>query len=248
MPSNSHSITTNLSRGLGGLLLTLSCLITAFWISWHGLAQVNFGYSLGYELLDINQHIQRFGPTNQYRKDFEFTSTEQHMRLFAEIVTAIQDGGRGLDQIQYSRPNGVSETLLRPPEVVHLQDVANLISLFNQAAIVSVMLMIVLALAYRQLGWPAPSARQILVGTLIALLVVGLTLVLVGPTQSFYWLHTKVFPKDHQWFFYYQESLMTTLMKAPDLFGFIAALWAVSGLALFGLSQWALNKGLRGRV
>ncbi|RLU00265.1 DUF1461 domain-containing protein [Ketobacter sp.] len=247
MPSNSHSITTNLSRGLAGLLLTLSSLITAFWISWHGLAQANFGYSLGYELLEIEHHIQRFGPTNQYRKDFEFTSTEQHMRLFAEIVTAIQDGGHGLDQIQYSRPNGVSETLLRPPEVVHLQDVANLIRLFNQVAIVCVILMIGLAVVYRRLGWSAPGARQILVGTLLALLVVGLMLMLVGPTQSFYWLHTQVFPKDHQWFFYYQESLMTTLMKAPDLFGFIAALWAVPGLTLFGLSQWALNKGLQSR-
>jgi hypothetical protein len=35
-------------------------------------------------------------------------------------------------------------------------------------------------------------------------------------------MHVWVFPADHQWFFYYQDSLMSTLMKAPYLFGYIA--------------------------
>tara|TARA_Y100000588_G_scaffold356149_1_gene412087 strand:- start:498 stop:764 length:267 start_codon:yes stop_codon:yes gene_type:complete len=55
----------------------------------------------------------------------------------------------------------------------------------------------------------------------------------LGPKQVFYWFHIKVFPEGHQWFFYYQESLMSTLMKAPDLFGFIAVLIAVLTLSIF---------------
>jgi hypothetical protein len=39
----------------------------------------------------------------------------------------------------------------------------------------------------------------------------------------FYALHDWIFPPDRPWFFYYQDSLLTTMMKAPDLFGAIAA-------------------------
>jgi hypothetical protein len=41
-----------------------------------------------------------------------------------------------------------------------------------------------------------------------------------------------VFPEGHQWFFYYQDSLMSTLMKAPYLFGYIALALLVLTLAL----------------
>lgn len=230
--------------------MTLSCLVTAFWLGWHVLAQLDFGYSAGYDLLEIDQHIQRFGPTNQYRTGFGDTSREQHLTLFGQIVDAIQNQGKGLAEIQYYvHHNGknASATLLREPEVIHLQDVANLISFFNQAAIVSILVLVVLGVIYRRSGWRPPTLKQILLGTLITLAVVGLFLLLVGPTQSFYWLHTKVFPENHQWFFYYQESLMTTLMKAPDLFGFIAVLWVIVALILFGLGQWLLQKLLQAK-
>ena len=61
------------------------------------------------------------------------------------------------------------------------------------------------------------------------ILCCGVLLVLVGPVEVFYALHEWVFPANHQWFFYYEDSLMSTLMKAPDLFGAIALL--LSGLA-----------------
>ncbi|MFN2223885.1 MAG: DUF1461 domain-containing protein, partial [Candidatus Promineifilaceae bacterium] len=40
-------------------------------------------------------------------------------------------------------------------------------------------------------------------------------------------------PPGHQWFFYYQDSLMTTMMKAPVLFAGIAAEWLVLTIAVF---------------
>ncbi len=45
---------------------------------------------------------------------------------------------------------------------------------------------------------------------------------LIGPTKVFYWGHEVVFPENNQWFFYYEDSLMSTMMKAPALFGPIA--------------------------
>jgi len=55
----------------------------------------------------------------------------------------------------------------------------------------------------------------------------------VGEGGLFAWLHEQVFPPGHQWFFYYQESLMTTLMKAPHLFGPVALALAGVTLACF---------------
>ena len=55
-----------------------------------------------------------------------------------------------------------------------------------------------------------------------AVLFISIIVFLVGPTKIFYLGHELVFPDNHQWFFYYQESLMSTIMKAPALFGPIA--------------------------
>ena len=55
-------------------------------------------------------------------------------------------------------------------------------------------------------------------------------------------MHEWVFPAEHQWFFYYQESLMTVLMKAPDLFGAIAILIAVLGIGFYLAANVLLNK------
>lgn len=228
-----------------GLILTLSVLVVSFWVSWHGLASINFAYSQGYKLLDIEKHIQRYGPQNRYKKGFALTAPEQHEALFAEIVEAIQNGGEGLDKIEYKLPFGKSNLLLREPEVVHLQDVANLISLFNGTSIVCVVLLAALVAFYYKLKQPAPSLKQVALGLLGLCIPVGITLLVFGPKKVFYWLHVKIFPEDHQWFFYYQESLMTTLMKAPDVFGFIGAIWAVIAILLFALLQWVIAKMLQ---
>jgi len=54
-----------------------------------------------------------------------------------------------------------------------------------------------------------------------------------GFTDVFYYLHTLVFPDNHQWFFYYQESLMSSLMKAPDLFAGIAISLSVTAAIIY---------------
>ena len=54
-----------------------------------------------------------------------------------------------------------------------------------------------------------------------------------GFTDIFYYLHTVVFPNNHQWFFYYQESLMSSLMKAPDLFAAIGLSLSVIAVIIY---------------
>jgi len=76
-----------------------------------------------------------------------------------------------------------------------------------------------------------PSAKCLIVYSLILLFLVCLVLSL-GPEKVFNQLHIWIFPDNHQWFFYYEDSLMSTMMKAPYLFAYIAAIWAFISIIL----------------
>lgn len=224
-------------------LLFISHLLVVSLLAWQLLAQVDFGYSLGYRLLSIDQHIETFGPQNRYRQDFETTDKAEHLRLFGEIARSIQNNGEGLAEIRYPLPEGGHATLMREPEVVHLEDVARLVNHFYRAGLsAAVLLTVLLVYIYRRHPRP-PRPRKVLGVFGASLLAGALVLWLVGPVRVFYWLHEYAFPKDHPWFFYYQDSLMTTLMKAPDLFGFIGLL-----LLLLTLILWALSGALLWRA
>lgn len=223
-------------------LLLLGHFLAACLLAWHLLAQVDFGYPLGYELLDIDQHIQTFAPQNNYKDHFEKTSPEEHKRLFGEITNAIQAGGEDLSSIIYTLPNGKQEALMREPEVVHLQDVARLVQHFYWAGLGGFLIAgTLLVYAYkRQLAMP--SAQKLLTGFGVLILGVTAVVFVIGPLKVFYWLHDYAFPPEHPWFFYYQDSLMTTMMKAPDLFGFITALLVPLALAIWGISLLGITK------
>lgn len=202
-------------------------------ISWHTLAPVDYGYSKAYEWLSIQTHINRYAPLNQHRKHFATTSEEEHKRLFSEIVISIQDGGKGLADIAYSYQNQ-SIPLLHEAEIIHLQDVAILIDRLYPVGILMIVLSILLMAIIYRLRVPPPGILQAMSGVGVILLGIALALLIVGPKDLFYWLHVQVFPEGHQWFFYYQESLMTTLMKAPDLFAVMAAIIMAWAIIIYG--------------
>jgi len=58
----------------------------------------------------------------------------------------------------------------------------------------------------------------------------------IGVENLFYGLHTIVFPDDHQWFFYYEDSLMSTLMQAPNIFLPIGVVWIIGAFCLWSLA------------
>lgn len=217
-------------------LVIISQLVVGFWLAWQLLAQFSFAYPAAYELLAIDAHIERFAPANRFRPDFETTDRAQHLRLFAEIAESIGNSGKGLAEITYTTSAGETHTLLRTAEVIHLQDVANLVNFFYGVSGVSLVVLLLGLLAALKLQLRFPSAKAIAMGIVAVIAAVLLPLLLIGPKAVFYWLHVQIFPPDHEWFFYYQESLMTTLMKAPDVFGFIGLLLGVSGL-LFWIVQ-----------
>ena len=233
-------------------LLIFQLLAVAL-ISWHLLALVDFLYPVAYRVLGIEQTIAKNAPTNQFRQNFGATSKQEHFRLFGEIVDAIQADGKGLEQITYPSKSGQADasmssiTLLRDAEIVHLKDVARVIDVFYVVGISGGVAWTLLAFyAYRQ-KMKLPASRSILLGFLTVLGLSAAVVFLIGPQTVFYWLHTVVFPEGHQWFFYYHESLMTMLMKAPDIFAFIG-LWLLAvAIGLWFIALYGMRRVLERR-
>ena len=224
-------------------LYSLTSLLLCIWLAWHLLAQTNFTYPLWYSVLKVDQTIEQTTPHHRYKKRFDQTSRQERHRLFAEIVRAVQRNGKGLAQIAYrDRQGNVIDTLLTQSEIVHLNDVARFVNQLNWFSVVlSVIGLVCLALMFlRRVAMPRMVTLLV---SAIAVAVVGVVvLALIGFTKVFYWLHPIVFPAKHQWFFYYEESLMSTLMKAPVLFAPIGAQLVLAGIVIWGLHLLVLKK------
>lgn len=248
----SNSLLQSVTQSLMWFLFFSAGLLVSCWLAWHILAQVNFAFPLGYKALDIEQHIQHFGPQNRYKQGFENTTEEEHYRLFGEIVKSIQNGGHGLAEITYSIPGKSNTPLLRNPEVVHLTDVGKLIDFFYASSWIGIFILCVCIGYFYHKQQTMPSAKSVALGVGGFVIVCVAVVLGVGPKAVFYWLHIQIFPADHEWFFYYQDSLMTTLMKAPDIFGLIAVQIAALALAFYSailfVTQRTLSKNSPAKV
>lgn len=234
-------------RGRGGLghlwLLLPAAALASLWIAWRVLAAFDFLYPVFYDAIDVHGHIETFAPQNRYKADFGATTREERLRLFGEIVDAIHASGEGLAEIAYRRADGrVIDTLLRAPEVGHLQDVAHLVDRIAPVGWLAVGWTAIHLLLVRLFGWPLPSLARLLGASLLAVAAGTGLVLLIGARRVFYWSHAWAFPPDHPWFFYYQDSLMSTMMKAPDLFGAIAVVLLAAGLGLYALLLWTARR------
>lgn len=222
--------------------LWLALLLVAFLLclstSWQLWAQAHYGYAWWYDWYDIGTHIAEFGPQNRFISGLESLSKAEHVRLFQEISRSVHQQGQGLSDIQFLY-DSQWQPLLHDAEIRHLQDVARLIDQLTQLSLALSFLAILLLWTLRR-HRIAPNAR--LIGYQLGLLLVLLVALIcvIGPKTVFYQLHVWVFPAENPWFFYYQDSLMSTLMKAPHLFGGIALAIGAGGIVMFGVCLWAL--------
>lgn len=223
---------------------SLSGLVWAFLVSWVLLASVHFAYPLLHDVLDITQHTEKFGPQNRYRRDFELTNQAERERLFAAINTAIHDNGEGLESIKYHNQftGKPIDTLLHRAEILHLQDVAKLVNILYWVAGISLLIWLTMLGLFSTGKLTLPTFKQQILSTLALILGCTILVLAIGPVKVFYAFHDWFFPANHKWFFYYQESLMTILMKAPFLFGYIAILLLALTIPIFTLSQLAAHK------
>jgi len=185
--------------------------------------------------LGIEAHIARFAPQNRQGKSgFENTDYDSRYQLFAGISDAVNNGGEGLRSLSYTGAEGATpQLLLTDPEAVHLEDVAKLIDLLVPVGWAALALLIVLTITARFGQLTLPGIGKSLL-TLVAIAAIcAIVIAAVGAHEVFKAMHEMVFPDDHQWFFYYQDSLMTTLMKAPDIFFAIGAVWAILASVIY---------------
>ena len=197
------------------------CLITGLYLSWQALLGVDFFYGFWHDNIGIAETIAETGPENRYRVGFEQTDRAQRIHIFHQICVAITHQGEGLKDITYSpRPN-TKIPLLHRAEIVHLQDVANLITLTQKIAPYAITLWSILIALFLVKRWPLPNYKQILAVNSVLIAGLAVAVISVGWVEVFYAAHRWIFPDDHQWFFFYQDSLMSMMMQAPDLFLYI---------------------------
>tara|TARA_R110002049_G_scaffold124479_1_gene279923 strand:- start:11084 stop:11782 length:699 start_codon:yes stop_codon:yes gene_type:complete len=219
------------------MLYSLGSLLISLWLAWQLSAQVNFFYPLWYSVLDIDQTIEQTMPRHLYKKEFIATDTNEHHRLFAEIVFSIQSRGKGLEEIKFYSPSGTQlGSLLTESEIIHLKDVASLVDILGWFCLAMFIFCLIVLAAIIIFRTAMPSTKKLLFGMLGVVTIAVTLIAALGAKKFFYWLHTVVFPDNHQWFFYYEESLMSTLMKAPDLFAPISI-----QLLLLGICIWTLH-------
>ncbi|MBL1294553.1 MAG: DUF1461 domain-containing protein [Thiotrichales bacterium] len=214
---------------LFGLLLSLV-------LAWHILSPVSFFYSQWYDLLAVDENIAEYGPLNRNRIGFETTSRAEHERLMGELVVAINNNGIGFEEINYHDNDGkVIDSLLTAAELAHMRDVSHLVRWMKVCAVGLALLMVALLIALRKASVLMPSLPSLSVKMLglVAVLVGGV--LLIGPVKVFYQLHVWLFPDKNQWFFYYEDSLMTTLLKAPVIFAPIAMVLLLVALVVWWL-------------
>lgn len=221
-------------RAVLWFVLAFGLFAAALLATWYAWSAANFGYRYWHDAIGIDATIEQYAPQNIYRQGFAKTTVDERVRLFGAIVSAINGDAGRLKTLRYHAPDGrVLGYLLRPAEIEHLKDVAWLVDWFEDLTIIVTLLAIAIAIVAIARGWPLPRPRAFAGGTALVGGIIGLLLVVFGPTTVFYTLHTWIFPPDHQWFFYYEQSLMSTMMRAPVLFGAIAAEWIATALPLF---------------
>jgi uncharacterized membrane protein len=216
---------------------SLSLWLLCLTVVWIALAQQSFFYKQWYQLLDIDKTITEYAPLNRFgRENFVETNAEEHARLFEVITQAVHQQGNGLSAIEYNLSDEKSAVLLTADEVIHLQDVANLIATATIVMKVVAMIFIFssLLMRYKEIAITPLKRQWVYAGGLMAVLLVFS--LAVGVESLFYWLHTIVFPDNHQWFFYYEDSLMSTLMQAPNIFLPIGIVWLIATCVLWSIA------------
>jgi len=221
-------------------------------LSWHLLSKTNFFFHQIYEINELEEHIDRYAPRNRNRDNFEDTTQEERARIFGEMVSSINSGGSGLSDIEYRDSSGDTiDTFLTEPEVEHLVDVSDIVSSANRAGLmVSGFLLafyglnlIVRSRTGASFWKPAGVVSSLAGICMLALLVVAIIFI-IGPRESFHILHEWFFADKGQWYFYFEDSLMTTLLP-EHVFGSIAILLFLVSMGIWFVLTLLIARLLR---
>lgn len=216
------------------LCFCLFLLIFSMGISWQIHKNMNFFYGFWHQQLNIEQTIKTYVPENtQGKQDFVYSSNEQHLLSFNEIVVAIHNQGKGLQDLVYLNNHQLEKKLLTDAEVIHLRDVSQLIDQLAIILMINFFFLLIMSGCIYKLKHVKPKPKDQVIVLMVSSVMLVVSFSVWGFNDIFYYFHTLVFPENHQWFFYYQDSIMSSLMKAPDLFLVIGLSLSVLALLVF---------------
>ena len=159
-------------------------------------------------------------------------------------MRTVNANGVGLKTIQYFNTDGVPINLfLTLEEVDHLEDVSVLVQSMNNLAFIFIIIFIIITLMAWRYKRAPPSLLMLICSMASFVVIITGSIIFTGPLEVFNKLHELVFANKSQWHFYYQDSLMTTLLKAPDTFATMAILMTAIAL-IFWLLIFCLTKKL----
>lgn len=212
--------TKNLLSATVWCLYAVVSILLAMTIAFYLFGYFDYGYRYWYQLLDISEHLNIYAAQNTLKPQFHRLTMEEHISLFSQIVTAVHGSGEGLGSLSYRTSSGIEIKLLHGAEIQHLKDVAVLLGRVKLFALLILFCWPLLALLVLREGRTSWWQRSLGLSFIFFPLLVWM--LVVGPTQLFYQLHEWIFPPNNPWFFYWEESHMSAMMKAPFLFGVIA--------------------------
>ncbi|MDZ7925509.1 MAG: DUF1461 domain-containing protein [Marinagarivorans sp.] len=210
-------------------------------MAWLLLYKISFSYGIWHDVGKLGWAIDRYGPENRNRTGFADTTKVEREALFEQINVAVHRNGQGLELITYTVAGHPTQTLLTQDEVLHLTDVAHLVNKVAVLVFAGTLLWILMAIYYCRARLLPPSWLNQCLALLGVILFFTAILMLIGPAKAFSKMHEWVFPPGHPWFFYYQQSLMSTMMWAPRLFAWVAVEWAVFTVIFFSVVQYFIN-------
>lgn len=226
-------------------LLVILLMYFAIFGAWYAAYSNYFFFPMVYQMEDIHGHVMEFAPQNRNGKaDFVYVAPSFHLTIFYQMLRAIDNEGEGLSEITYPAKDG-EKKFLTTDEQVHLQDVADLISFLKSFSPLFIVLLgcVMLAMIFGAV-WPYYTWRMFR-GLMLVVALFGAVLYFTGFTSIFYGMHTLVFPEGHKWFFYYQESLMSTMLKAPDSFAVFGVILGVFALIALLILYWGVSMLVR---
>ena len=230
-------------------LLSITLFVVCLFLAWKSLSTANFFFDRIYEFHALDEQIKRFAPQNRNKTNFEITSSAEHHRIFAEIVSSINSSGDGLSEISYYSPDGEKiDAFLTNDEITHLKDVSQLVVSSEQLILILISLLILFygfcyfyKVQKSRYFWK-PVSTILSFSTMVLTLILGAGIIMVlGPRNVFHILHKLLFSGKGQWFFYYQESLMTTLLP-ESLFGTIAVMLVAAAFIYWMILNFILQK------
>lgn len=204
---------------------------------WLSLFSQNFFYGFWHDYGGIKANIEKYAPHNQTIHEFENTTKNERKQVFWQINYAVHVSPNTLKDITFTTTNNTNKTLLTADEIAHLEDVATLIQrLYIILLIMFTGWLCCLSLAFK-FKYELPKLKKQIISLMVTLTAFSLVIIFIGPTTFFYFLHELIFTEGVPWFFYYEESLMSTMMAAPKLFGWIALSYLAGIILVFPLLQ-----------